>query len=43
MKITHIPTGAFQSVTAHNIFLHKNAIQYIEENAFNGVTLTDDL
>ena len=43
MAITHIPTDAFVDLSTTDLFLHNNKISYIEEGAFDGISITDDL
>jgi hypothetical protein len=43
MGITHIPTSTFVNVQCRDLFLQDNKIEYIEENAFDKVVLSDDL
>lgn len=43
MEITHIAASAFVDIQARDLFLQNNKIEFIEENAFDRVVLTDDL
>ncbi|KAK3095292.1 hypothetical protein FSP39_012895, partial [Pinctada imbricata] len=43
MAITHIPTDGFVALSTKNLYLHNNKITYLEEGAFDGVSITEDL